>query len=523
MARSVIQGSFHGGSPRLAPPSAVQPQAARPVAPQAEPRVVQRVGHGEAFQLPAALSRFGSGGEALPEPVRHKMESYFGASFAEVRVHVGREAPAIGALAFTHGSHLYFAPGRYDPASAQGQQLIGHELAHVIQQRAGRVRNPFASGVAVVVDRGLEAEAERQGLAASVHRAAGPPRPAASSLLPARPAASRPAGSVQPMSFARFSTYGFLSNWGSYNAAENALLALETRVKNFYGRLTPAGKSREAVKKLKRKLDAISASTVAEGQYPATTLKLQGIEEALEVERKRQFLETHGYPEKPVNPHVYAPGGVKDDVWQGIVTKIPDQEKRYLHQGAQSSRLVDELFRSFCTKQGFQYRTFGGASALLSNYYGPPEASCHGLTRAFADVLNAYEIEAEPEEVKAEQDGVKFIVKLDDFIDRRCTGNIYYQDAVRRGYYVFSNHFAVWVKSKNCYYDPMAMAIYGSLDRFVDCELQGNGDDTEYVPIGTPKTLLPSFKWKLVYAGGPPLAGGFPRMNVVPIKKKKGG
>jgi Domain of unknown function (DUF4157) len=42
------------------------------------------------------------------------MESFFNTSFADVRVHVGHEAAAIGALAFTHGADLYFAPGQYD-------------------------------------------------------------------------------------------------------------------------------------------------------------------------------------------------------------------------------------------------------------------------------------------------------------------------------------------------------------------------------------------------------------------------
>ena len=58
---------------------------------------------------------------------------------------------------------LYFAPGQYNPQTSQGQQLLGHELTHVVQQRAGRVRNPLGSGVAVVQDPALEAEAERMG------------------------------------------------------------------------------------------------------------------------------------------------------------------------------------------------------------------------------------------------------------------------------------------------------------------------------------------------------------------------
>ena len=123
---------------------------------------------GGAFPLPGnfTLKPRGSG-QPLPEPIQKKMESFFETSFADVRVHVGQEAPSIGALAFTHGSDLYFAPGQYNPQSSQGQQLLGHELTHVLQQRAGRVRNPLGSGVAVVQDPALEAEAERMGMRAA--------------------------------------------------------------------------------------------------------------------------------------------------------------------------------------------------------------------------------------------------------------------------------------------------------------------------------------------------------------------
>ena len=55
------------------------------------------------------------------------MESFFGTSFADVRVHVGHEAASLCALAFTIGTDLYFAPGQYNPQTTQGQQLLGHE------------------------------------------------------------------------------------------------------------------------------------------------------------------------------------------------------------------------------------------------------------------------------------------------------------------------------------------------------------------------------------------------------------
>ena len=103
-------------------------------------------------------------GQPLPTEIQSKMELSFGTDFSEVRVHVGPQAPSIGALAYTHGTDIYFAPGQYQPSSHYGQQLFGHELTHVMQQRAGRVRNPFGPGVAVVQDPALEAEADRMGV-----------------------------------------------------------------------------------------------------------------------------------------------------------------------------------------------------------------------------------------------------------------------------------------------------------------------------------------------------------------------
>ncbi len=112
-----------------------------------------------------------SGGWPLPRDVQAKMEAALGANFSDVRIHVGPEASAIGAIAFTWGSDLHFSPGQYNPHTPHGQFLLGHELAHVVQQRAGRVSNPFGSGVAVVQDHALEAEADQLGRMASMSRA----------------------------------------------------------------------------------------------------------------------------------------------------------------------------------------------------------------------------------------------------------------------------------------------------------------------------------------------------------------
>lgn len=80
-----------------------------------------------------------STGYPIPPSVRHNLEATFGEDFSDVRVHHGHEATIVGAQAFTQGNDIHFAPGTYNPYSAHGQELLGHELTHVVQQRQGRV------------------------------------------------------------------------------------------------------------------------------------------------------------------------------------------------------------------------------------------------------------------------------------------------------------------------------------------------------------------------------------------------
>jgi hypothetical protein len=130
-------------------------------------KTIQRKGGNgvEAFQVPL---RQKAGGLPLPRDVQAKMETAFSADFSDVRVHIGHEASSLGAIAYTWGTNIHFAPGQYNPHTIQGQKLLGHELWHVVQQRTGRVRNPFGGGVAVVQDHALEAEADRMGVKAAM-------------------------------------------------------------------------------------------------------------------------------------------------------------------------------------------------------------------------------------------------------------------------------------------------------------------------------------------------------------------
>ncbi len=119
--------------------------------------------------LSAGLMARGSGGIPLEGDLRAKMESSFGTDFSNVRIHTNStQAASMGAEAFAHGTDIHFAPGAYDPHSGHGQELLGHELAHVVQQRAGRVK-PTMQGRGAMLggNPSLEHEADVAGVNAA--------------------------------------------------------------------------------------------------------------------------------------------------------------------------------------------------------------------------------------------------------------------------------------------------------------------------------------------------------------------
>ncbi len=67
--------------------------------------------------------------------------------FADVRVHADGQADAlarsVSARAFTTGSDVWFASGEYKPGTGEGDRLLAHELAHVVQQRGAPASGPL--------------------------------------------------------------------------------------------------------------------------------------------------------------------------------------------------------------------------------------------------------------------------------------------------------------------------------------------------------------------------------------------
>ena len=89
--------------------------------------------------IESQLNRIRSGGGRPLEPgLRRSMEHGFGADFSRVKFHADDRvtdlAQRLNARAFTAGTDVFFNRGELRPAERAGQELIAHELVHVLQQ-----------------------------------------------------------------------------------------------------------------------------------------------------------------------------------------------------------------------------------------------------------------------------------------------------------------------------------------------------------------------------------------------------
>jgi len=93
----------------------------------------------------------GSGGGSPIEPgAKSFLEERMGHDFSDVRVHTGGKADesarSISAQAYTVGTDVVFRSGAYQPETPGGRHVLAHELAHVVQQKAGPVAGTPAPG-----------------------------------------------------------------------------------------------------------------------------------------------------------------------------------------------------------------------------------------------------------------------------------------------------------------------------------------------------------------------------------------
>lgn len=99
----------------------------------------EAIGGGEAStDLESSINSARGGGVAIENNIREPMEQAFGADFSGVKVHTDGQSDqlnrSIQARAFTTGQDVFFRQGEYNPGSRGGQELLAHELTHVVQQ-----------------------------------------------------------------------------------------------------------------------------------------------------------------------------------------------------------------------------------------------------------------------------------------------------------------------------------------------------------------------------------------------------
>jgi len=102
--------------------------------------------HAEPTEVPSIVHEvLRSPGQPLDAATRAFFEPRFGHDFSRVRVHTDARAAdsarAVNALAYTVGPHIVFGAGEYSSLNNERQRLLGHELAHALQQDGSSCSN----------------------------------------------------------------------------------------------------------------------------------------------------------------------------------------------------------------------------------------------------------------------------------------------------------------------------------------------------------------------------------------------
>ena len=107
----------------------------------------------------AGIEQARGSGQPLDKAIREPMEQAFGADFSGVKIHTDAQSDqlnhAVQAKAFTTKQDVFFRQGEYNPGSRGGQELLAHELTHVVQQNGGAMmlqRVHYESGGPVYLD-----------------------------------------------------------------------------------------------------------------------------------------------------------------------------------------------------------------------------------------------------------------------------------------------------------------------------------------------------------------------------------
>ena len=114
--------------------------------------------------LESSIQSARGSGQSLDANLQQSMGQAMGADFSGVKIHTDSQSDqlnkSIQAKAFTTGQDVFFRQGAYEPSSRGGQELIAHELTHVVQQNGGAVQRspelqtkPLVSSITPLIQR----------------------------------------------------------------------------------------------------------------------------------------------------------------------------------------------------------------------------------------------------------------------------------------------------------------------------------------------------------------------------------
>ncbi len=98
----------------------------------------------------------------MPEELKARMENHFGMSLSGIKLRESSQVRDMGTTAVARGDTVSFAPGVYNPDTRIGRELIGHEIAHIVQQSSGKAEANLP-GADISLDQGLEHAADHEG------------------------------------------------------------------------------------------------------------------------------------------------------------------------------------------------------------------------------------------------------------------------------------------------------------------------------------------------------------------------
>ena len=106
----------------------------------------------------------GGGGLALDSRQRARFEPALGRDLSQVRLHADAAAAGLAASqlagAVTIGTDIFFGAGAYPLATKEGERLLSHELAHVVQGLGGNGRQTGPADAEAAAERAADAVAQ---------------------------------------------------------------------------------------------------------------------------------------------------------------------------------------------------------------------------------------------------------------------------------------------------------------------------------------------------------------------------